>query len=228
MNNTYEYDKYIEKIIRGDSTDFIDLRIQMYLKNKLKKNTYNIYYPYNDSEKVIFYVDSIPIINLYEIKTNIKLSHQDIMGTLYSIGINPSMYGDILIINDHYYIYILNRYENYFLSNLTTIKNTKVILSKCDNNLLINYKREYDNIEFVTSSLRIDNIVSHICHTNRDSALKKIKGKEVLVNYDYPKNSYSLKENDVFSIRKFGKYKFIKITNQTKKGKFIIEIYKYK
>ena len=56
-----------------------------------------------------------------------------------------------------------------------------------------------------------------------------MKNKEIILNYDILKNnSYQLKENDVFSIRRFGKYKYIKIIKQTKNSNFIIECHKYK
>lgn len=227
MNNIYEIDKNIEKLKRGYNTDFLDFRMKNIVISRLKKDEYKIYYPYKDSEKVIFYVDDVPDVILYEIKVNAILKHQDIIGTLFSIGILPSMYGDILIINNHYYIYILKIFKNYLISNLIMIKNKKVSLVECDINSFKDYQRKYEIIELVVSSLRIDSIVANVAHTNRENAANKIKNKEILVNYDYPKNSYTLKENDVFSIRKFGKYKFTKVKNITKKGNFIAEIYKY-
>ena len=58
--------------------------------------------------------------------------------------------------------------------------------------------------------------------------IDKIKNKEVIVNYDVMnKNSYILKENDIFSIRRYGKYKFVGIVKSTKKNNFIIRYLKY-
>ena len=49
-----------------------------------------------------------------------------------------------------------------------------------------------------------------------------------MLNYNYLKNnSYNLHPDDIFSIRRFGKYKFIDIKKNTKSGNLIIEIYKY-
>jgi RNA-binding protein YlmH len=50
----------------------------------------------------------------------------------------------------------------------------------------------------------------------------------IILNYSLLKDgSINLKENDIFSIRKYGKYKFNKIIKNTKKDNIIIEYYKY-
>lgn len=228
MNELYKADKNVQKILNGTSTSFLDSKQQKLVKSKLKKSDYKIYLPYKDAEKVIYYAKEKPNVLLYEIKSKNKLLHQEIMGTLFSLGIDPSMYGDILIIDNHYYIYILDIIENYLLTNLDKIKNNKVELIKLDIDYLKNYEREYEIIELIVSSNRIDTILSRLIHTSRDTITSKIKDKEILVNYDYPKNSYFLKENDIFSIRRYGKYKYIGIINKTKKDNIVVRIYKYK
>ena len=71
-------------------------------KSKLKKNEYNIYYPYKDSEKNIIYNKKAPEVLLYEIISEQELRHQDILGTMYSLNISPDLFGDILIIDNKY------------------------------------------------------------------------------------------------------------------------------
>ena len=227
MNDIYIVDKNIEKIINGKYTYFLDSKLQKLVKNKLGKFKYNIYIPYKDSEKVIFYNGIKPNILLYEIKCKYKLKHQDIMGTLFSLGIDPSMYGDILIIDDKYYIYVIDFISNYLVNNLTMINNSKVELVNIDINYLNNYERKYEELEYIVSSERIDTIISNIIHSNRDSVSKLIKDKCILVNYDIPKSSYNLKIGDILSIRKYGKYKYMGIINKTKKDNYIVLINKY-
>ena len=60
------------------------------------------------------------------------------------------------------------------------------------------------------------------------SILTKIKDKEVILNYEVLiKPYYTVRENDIFSVRKYGKYKFVKVVNYTKKNNYIIEYLKY-
>ena len=228
MNDIYTVSKNVEKILNGNSTNFLDQKLQIEVKNKLKKGSYKIYKPYKESEKVIYYTNNKPKVLLYEIVSKNKLLHQEIMGTLFSLGIDPSMYGDILIIDNHYYIYILDIIENYLISNFNKIKNDKIELKKIDIDFLSNYEREYEEIELIVSSNRIDTVLSHLIHTSRDKISEKIKNKEILVNYDYPKTSYYLKENDIFSIRRYGKYKYMGVINNTKKDNMVIKILMYR
>ena len=225
--NDYTIIKNYEKIITGKSTLFLDSRLQELLKRKLGKIKYNIYKPYIDSDKVIYYTDNKPIILLYELICNNNLKHQDILGTLFSLGIDPSMYGDILIIDNHYYIYILDIIENYLLNNLNIINNSKIVLRKIDIDYLKDYKRNYLDLEIIVSSERIDTITSSLIHLNRLKVIDKIKNREVLVNYDIPKNSYKVSIGDIISIKKYGKYKYNGIIKNTKKNNYIISISKY-
>ena len=199
------------------------------LKSKLKKNEYSIYYPYKDSEKNIVYKNNIPEVIVYEIKSKKMLRHQDILGTMYSLNIAPDLFGDILIINNRYYIYILPILRNYFESNFNCIRNSKVSLEEIDINSFYDYEREYEQIELIVSSTRVDTVISSIIHTSRSEISSLISKKNIMLNYEYLSNTdYKLKENDVFSIKTFGKYKFIGIRKKTKKDNLIVELFKYK
>lgn len=227
MNEMYLANKNANKVFDGKYTNFLDSKREMLVKGILKKYPYKVYKSYNDSEKVILYKDREPEVVLYEIVSNIPLKHQDILGTIFSLNIDETLFGDIIIDNNKYYIYMLKEVENYFISNFTRVKNSNVILNKLELDYLKDYKRKYEELEFIVSSKRLDTIVSHIIRTNRKDVIDKIKNKEILVNYDYPKTSYVLKDNDIFSIRKHGKYKFIGVVNTTKKENIVIRLYKY-
>lgn len=224
----YKQQNYLTKLKNGQATPFLDPKEQIELKQKLKNETYHIYKPYQDSEKNILYVTNIPEVILYEIKSKIPLRHQDILGTIHSLNIKNEVFGDIIIKDNHYYIYLLSQMKNYFESNLLTIKNSLVELIPLPLVTLENYERSYEEIKLITSSIRIDTVIANIMNTSRQKAVMKIKNKEVLLNYDILTNSsYLLKENDIFSIRKYGKFKYIGIIKKTKKDNFIICCQKY-
>lgn len=224
----YKIEKYVEKLQNGEPTFFLNPIEAIELKGKLNKNQYKVYSPTKDSEKVIFYKKREPNIALYEINTNNKLKHQEILGSIFNLDIDESMFGDIIIDNNHYYIFINGLIEDYFITNFNKIGKYSISLNKIDTNFLKDYERSYEKIELIVTSLRIDTIISRIIHTNRESIKDKIKNKEIYLNHDLLKNnSYKLKENDIFSIRKYGKYKFIKVINTTKKDNFVILIKKY-
>ncbi len=226
MKNLYKINNSIERLNREESTLFLDKKELEIIKRKINKSKYNIYSPYEESDKVILYKKKLPKVLLYKINCNNNIRHQDILGSLYNIGVDMSYIGDIIKYQDNFYFYILENVEKYIIENFNMISNYKINLEL---SYIDNYKREYSLLELVTTSLRIDNIVSIITGDSRKKVLEKFKNKEIILNNeDNIKPSYFIKENDVFSIRKYGKYKYVEIKNKTKKDKLIIKILKYK
>lgn len=226
--DVYKINNAVEKIKTGKNTQFLDGRELKIVTGKLKKNEYNVYYPYKDSEKVMLYTGKVPKVKLFKIYTVENIRHQDILGSLFALNIDSSYFGDIVLYNDYYYVFVSEDLALYIKDNLKMVGNKKVSLEEVDLSVLDNYERNYEEKEIIVSSLRIDNIISGIINTSRKVALDKIKNKEVIVNYDVMnKNSYILKENDIFSIRRYGKYKFVGIVKSTKKNNFIVRYLKY-
>ena len=228
MKSSYIIDKHIEKLYKYGYTDFLLPNEFLQVKNKLKKTEYNVYKPYIDSEKVILYTKVKPEIVLYKIICSETLRHQDILGTLFSLNLSIYVYGDIVIDDGNYYLFVLPVISKYLESNLINIRNVPITLEKEDLSVIANYQRKYEKIEIQVSSLRIDVILSKITRLSRNSINEKIKSNEIYLNYNIlTNNSYIIKENDIFSIKKYGKYKYNNVVNITKKGNFIIVIDKY-
>lgn len=224
----YLTEKSINKLYSDGFTFFLNPQELKEVKNHLKKNTYNIYKPYDDAEKCIIYQNNIPELTLYEIKCPIKIRHQDILGTLFSLGIDEHLFGDIVINNNHYYFYTFKYMNTYFEMELKKIRNANISLLEKDLNELSIYKAEFKEITIINSSLRIDSVISKIIHTNRDTIKEYIKDKKIIYNYQLLTNgTKNINIGDVFSIRKFGKYKFIGIDGNTKKNNLILKIHQY-
>lgn len=223
----YTLEKIVEKVLYSNSTNFVEIKYLNKVKKELKNVKYNIYEPFSGATKIILY-NKMPNIKIYEIISNNDLRHQDILGTLYSLNISDEMFGDVVIWNNRYFIIILSSIDNYIKSNLTSIKNSKVDLIEKDPYYLKDYKQEYEECIIIVPSIRVDVIVSKIINSSRSNALEKIKNGDIYLNYELlTKPTYMLKENDIFSIRKYGKYKFLGEINRTKKGSLVIKYLKY-
>lgn len=224
----YFIQKNLTRLNNNQSTYFLDPRELQEVKSKLKKNEYQIYFPYKDSEKNIIYKKNVPEVLLYEIKTKVPLRHQDILGTIFSLNISPELFGDILLIDGRYFIYILPLVRNYFEANFLMVKNSFIELELLDIDYLKDFERSYEKLELIVSSERIDTVISSICHTGRSNISEMIKKKEIMLNYDFLNNSsYKLKIGDIFSIKKIGKFKYNGILKNTKSNHLIVEILKY-
>lgn len=218
----------IEKIRKGKSTNFLDSReiklIIPYL-NKYKID-YNIFYPYEEASYGIIY-NNLPNLSLLRIKTKNKLRHQDIMGSLYNLNLSKGIIGDI-IIHNQYDIVVMDYMSDYIINNLTMISRYNVSLEKRDIAEIRDYVPGYETLTLNVSSNRIDLVISKIINKSRNDVIDLIKKKEIILNYDVlSKNNYLLKEGDVFSIHKYGKYKFVRIVGTTKKERLIMEIKKF-
>ena len=223
----YTVEKIVEKVLYSNSTNFVEIKYLNRVKKELKNVKYNIYEPFIGATKIILY-NKMPNIKIYEIVSSNDLRHQDILGTLYSLNISDEMFGDVVIWNNRYFIIILSSIDNYIKSNLTSIKNSKVDLIERDPYYLKDYKQEYEECIIIVPSIRVDVIVSKIINSSRSNALEKIKNGDIYLNYELlTKPTYMLKENDIFSIRKYGKYKFLGEINRTKKGSLVIKYLKY-
>ena len=225
----YNIQKNLNKLLRGQPTYFLDPKECSELKGKLHKDEYSIYYPYPDSEKVIFYKKELPEVLLYEIKSTTPLRHQDILGTMFSLQISNEMFGDIVLTNGYYYIYILKLFQNYFEMNFVSVRNSSVELREVPLEVLENYTREYTELELNVSSERIDTIISRILNTSRSQIEENFKNKEFMYNHDVLKNlSVKLKVGDTFSIKRVGKFKYMGIIKTTKSDHYIVSVYQYK
>ncbi len=223
----YTVEKIVEKVLYSNSTNFVEIKYLNRVKKELKNVKYNIYEPFSGATKVILY-NKMPNIKIYEIVSSNDLRHQDILGTLYSLNISDEMFGDVVIWNNRYFIIILSSIDNYIKSNLTSIKNSKVDLIERDPYYLKDYKQEYEECIIIVPSIRVDVIVSKIINSSRSNALEKIKNGDIYLNYELlTKPTYMLKENDIFSIRKYGKYKFLGEINRTKKESLVVKYLKY-
>ena len=224
----YIIDKNVNKIIRGESTNFLDPNIYKQVISKLKGITYNTYYPYEDSNKVIIYTKEIPNIKLYEIISYEKLSHRQILGSLFGLNIDSELFGDIIINDNHYYIMVIDKISELIEKEYTMVGSNHIKLKEVPLSTIEDYKTKYQELELIVSSLRIDNVISSIIGTSREAIKKKFQDDEIILNYETcHKINYILKENDVFSIRKHGKYKYIGILKQSKKGHHVIKCHKY-
>lgn len=224
----YNIKKNVDKLKNGYSTFFLDSSEAREVSKYFKKNEFNVFRPYKDAEKVIFYKEKKPSVVLFKIITKEAFRHQDILGSIFSLNIDKCVFGDIIIDNDNYYFYLLESMKNYFLINFNKIKNSDIELEEIDIDILKDYERKYKELELIVKSPRIDIVVANLSNTSRSKVKEKFKNKEIILNYNLLTNpSYILKDNDVFSIRHFGKYKFIETINVTKKNNYVIKLYKY-
>ena len=212
-------------------TKFLTLTEQAILINTLKNKVFfKLDGGYSNSElkRAVLYIDDEAFITCFKINYNKKylsLSHQNILGTLLSLSITKESIGDILASEDVFFI--TSELKEYIINEFIKINNVAITLEEIDgSNLVRNIELEMSS--FTVSSLRLDSIVSKITKNSRNEALNMINNDLVKVNYLISnKSTKSIKEEDVISIRKYGRFIIKDTKNTSKKGKIIVKYGKY-
>jgi len=228
MKNDYNIDRIIDNFYSKGYTKFLNPKEFLLVKNELPKRVQNIYKPYNEAVKVIIYKKEIPNIIICKITFNSEVKHTMVLKGLFNLGLKEDTFGDIIIMDNIAYIYLLEELYDYVKYNFELNKISINNIDKIDKDYLKAYEPKFEKIELLVSSLRIDNVISSITNDSRKSIISRFKDNHILLNYDIlKKNDIYLKDGDVFSIRRIGKFRYNGIIKNTKKGGFIISIYKY-
>ncbi len=160
-----------------------------------------------------------------------ELGHRDFLGAIMNLGIERNVFGDILV-KDNFkaYIFALDSISGYIMENLTKIKHTNVkcrIVSE-DSGDMSDLVPSLVDMNIIVASPRFDAIVGAVTKTSRSEALNMFKAKKITLNGRLcERNSMTLKEEDVFSVRGYGKFKFRKCGNETRKGRINVLLSKY-
>lgn len=222
----YSLKNNIEKVLRGQNTSFLNPIDTKYVINYLnrKNQNYKIFRLFDEAEKLIVYKNKVNI-TLFEIKTSDILTHKEILGTLFSHNLSEDTFGDI-IISDKYYIVVLESLKNYMLFNFNKIGKKRIELIEKNLEEVKDFKPSFKDININAASLRIDNVISKLIPTSRTISNELIFSSKVMVNYQTIKSkTYSLKEEDIFSIKGIGKFKLEKITSKNNKYNLLIKKY---
>jgi len=172
-----------------------------------------------------------PVVSCIKVTANkeAKLSHKDYMGSIYNIGITEDMIGDIIALENYAYIFLIDKVLEYVLLNYTNVGKHKVeidVINFCDLKE-ITYNFEDKNV--IVPSERIDSVLAHLYNLSRSEVENKVQKNEVYVNSKCVTNkTYILKENDIVSFRKFGKFKYIGIIKKTKNSNLVVRVKIYK
>lgn len=156
-----------------------------------------------------------------------KLTHRDFLGTLMSLGIKRSAVGDIVVGSGKAVAFVSSDIEDYIVSQITKVGGVgvKVLV---DTNVDISKNISYLECSATISSNRVDSVIAALISKGRTKASELIAEGVVSVNSkQVSKNTQSINNGDVVSIRQFGKFIITSADRKTKKGRLILEWKKY-
>ena len=124
------------------------------------------------------------------------------------------------------YIFCKSNKEK-LISSITQIKHTTV-KTEIISNAEISIEQKFKEISGSVASLRLDSIISVACKSSRSQCLTYIKAGNVYINGRCcTENAKEIKNNDIITIRGFGKFLIETSEVTTKKGRFHIIVKQY-
>lgn len=156
-----------------------------------------------------------------------EFNHRDFLGAIMNLGIKRETVGDIIVKGKEAYIFAHENIADYIIENLDKVKHTNVKVERLNElpELLETKKQEE---EILVSSTRLDVIIAGKYKLSRSQALQLFKSQKVFLNGRVcENNSYQVKEQDIISVRGFGKMEFIRISGETRKGRIYITVLIY-
>lgn len=201
---------------------------------------YAVFGGYDGAERVLIrfgkeenlgYVEDFPItyVNIRPVAEKFadSLNHRDVLGTIMNLGMDREKLGDILIKDNKIWIIATKTLAELIVSEITRIKHTTVIC-QIEDTMPEMLKAEFETLIIQASSERIDGVVAKVCKLSRNEVAKMfLEGKIAINGRSMSNHSYNLKDNDIISVRGYGKFLYRGVDRTTKKGKLNIVVDKY-
>ncbi|UFH63482.1 RNA-binding protein [Clostridium cadaveris] len=189
---------------------------------------------FNDSERrvIIFnYDDSMELpYTILKIKCKTKFykpTHKDYLGAIMGLGIKREKFGDLIVVDDTGYIVTFNEIAKFISCNLNLIGKAPCIVEnvlKEEDMPCISFEKQ----QKLTTSMRIDCVVSSLTGLSRGESEKYIKEGLVLLNYSVLREkSKVIDKDDVITIRRYGKFKIGDVIGKSSKGRIKFLSMKY-
>lgn len=226
---------YKKIVLRGDIvlTDFLDFEEQKEIY-AVKSHDIDLYLDggYDGAERkraLIGYLDNsklnydiVILQSSYDPKFG-EISHRNVLGTIMAFGIKRNTFGDIVVDNNLITIFASLEISDFLINNLTMISHQRMNFKIIKNFIKTEKKEVIQTIN--VASMRLDAVVAKAVNCGRSEAVDLINSGLVLINHKECLNiSHTVKENDLLSIRKFGRVEILEIMGLSKKNRTIVKI----
>lgn len=157
-----------------------------------------------------------------------EVCHRDYLGALINLGIDRGKMGDILVQGKSAWVFCMEELADYIIRELTFVKHNHVSVSR-DTNPQTVIEPDFETLEGSVASLRLDCVLSLAFGLSRSKAAPYLAGEKVFVNGRLETSaSLQLRDGDIVSLRGMGRFLYQGLVAETKKGRLLIRIHKYR
>ena len=156
-----------------------------------------------------------------------KVTHRDVLGAVLNLGIERQKLGDIFVNGNFIYIIADEKVAKLISSDLRSVGRNKVSVEEIDS-LPLTLAPTLTEKQFSVPSNRADAVICKVYNLSREDGAELFKkGFVTVLGKVCDKSSKELKEGDVVAVRGYGKFNFLGVFGNSKKGKpyVSVEIY---
>lgn len=159
---------------------------------------------------------------------NRRFEHREILGSLMGLGLDRAKFGDIVIGDDDFYVFMTQDVENYVVSQFHEVGRERISGEIVPVGSFVYTPESGEKKRISAASFRLDAIVAALVPTSRTRAQEVIKQERVKINHRIEKkSSYEVSPGDLISIRGMGRFRLGLDWRESKKGRVQVEIEKY-
>lgn len=224
-----------KKTGRAVFTEFLSERVfgeVMTRKRNIDETPFTAFGGYENAGRVMLmfsdYEEKFPIKAIVCTGKGIEnLKHSDFLGSITGLGIDRKNIGDIVCEENRTVIFVSNTIADFVAENLVCVGRVFV---KCEieDAEKVCVKQKFEEITSTVASLRADSVVSVFLKSSRSRAAECIEGQKFFLNQVLcTRCDKEIKENDIISVRHYGKAKVGDVNGRSKKGRIFITLQKY-
>ena len=160
-----------------------------------------------------------------------SLSHRDFLGSLLGLGVERSVIGDILVTDTtpiQAFVFCDAPIVPFLLSEWKKVGNDTVKVEQIAPEAVEIPARRYLDIHDTLASPRLDGVVAALCRLSRERAKAAVENGLVELNFALEERpDHTVDAGAILSVRGYGRFRVLSVSEQTKKGRFRLEAQKY-
>ena len=154
-----------------------------------------------------------------------EVTHSQVLGSLMGLNIDRSVIGDIVVDSEGAFFASCCEFNGFLKEHFTKVGRHDIRLELVEERIVND--QQFEAIEIIVSSLRLDVVVKALIGASRGKAEEYLDAGFVRLNHAVDKKTSRVCQmGDILSIRKHGRFRLVDIKKMTKSGKFVLNVSK--
>lgn len=232
----------VELRYQEEQTDFLEPRLQLVAEEYLRSRRFQRFlfwggYEEAERKRLVLYPDytepncTMAEIRLFQFRGKldyVTVSHRDFLGAIMGLGLRREKFGDLLVRDNGFDLFIQNDVATFLLQNEIRVKRVPMTIEEIPVEQFLPPEQNKKELHIMVSSMRLDTILAHGMNLSRTKAMELIQGGQVRVNHsEVTDNDYLCRQEDLISCRGKGRLRVGSQSGETRKGNLRICIWKY-